>query len=64
MFITNNQAQSHLRWKENLVKYKKALKYYVLGCSEIVPKSAVFMDPLGIIVPVSISKKSLFGVIT
>ena len=64
MFITNNHALFHLRWKENLVKYKKSLRYYVHDCSEIVPKFAVFMDPLGIIVLVSISKKLLFGVIT
>ena len=30
----------------------------------IFPKFAVFMDPSGSIVPVTISKKSLFGVIT
>ena len=32
--------------------------------SEVFPKFAVFMNPLGIIVPTPISKKSIFGVIT
>ena len=32
--------------------------------SEVLPKFAVFMDPLGVIVPARISNKSLFGVIT
>ena len=32
--------------------------------SEVFPKFAVFMDPLGVIVPAPVSKKSLFGVIT
>ena len=33
MFITNNHASFHLRWKENLVKYQKASKYYVHDCT-------------------------------
>ena len=33
MFIANNHTSFHLRWKENLVKYQKVLKYYVHGCN-------------------------------
>ena len=32
--------------------------------SKVFPKFVVFMDPMGVIVPAPISKKSLFGVIT
>ena len=32
--------------------------------SEVFPKFAVFMNPLGVIVPAPTTKKSLFGVIT
>ena len=28
IFITNNHASFHSRWKENLVKYQKVSKYY------------------------------------
>ena len=33
MFSTNNYASFHLRWKKNLVKYQKVLKYYFHDCS-------------------------------
>ena len=33
MFISNNRASFHLRWKENLVKYQKVSKSYETDCS-------------------------------
>ena len=32
MFISNNRALFHLRWKENLVKHQRVSKYYENGC--------------------------------
>ena len=32
MFITNNRASFHLRWKETLVKHQKVSKYYENDC--------------------------------
>ena len=32
MFISNNRASFHLRWKENLVKHETISKYYESEC--------------------------------
>ena len=36
MFISNNRASFHLRWKESLVKHRKVSKYYAIEFSSIV----------------------------
>ena len=33
VFIINNQVQFHLSWKEHLVRYLQAPKYYEHGCN-------------------------------
>ena len=35
MFISNNRASFHLRWKKNLVKHEKFLKPYENDCSSV-----------------------------
>ena len=38
MFISNNRASFHLRWKENLLKQQIVSKYYESGCSSWNPR--------------------------
>ena len=44
MFISNNRPSLHLRRKENLVKYRKVLKYYETDCSSYT-KATILLDP-------------------
>ena len=37
VFITNNRASYHLRWKKNLLKNQKVSKYYGNDCLHLLP---------------------------